>query len=248
LVAAAKLDDPEPRGYVHALLRTWLGKGGPRSPEDHVAPGRELLYFYEHTEEEIFLDAAYRLAYLHGSFPANKHGARMHRPDQQGWRKHIWVDCMDVEAPFLANLADVTGEDRFFRQAAQELLGYTHALQDESTGLFHHGFEEGCGRNGQVWARGNGWALEGLVNTLAVLPSENPSFAELQQRLVALCEGLERHQHESGLWHTVIPGADTYLESTLAAMTAHALHGAFLRKLVDRDRFGGMEGRARAAV
>ncbi|MCP5111932.1 MAG: hypothetical protein GY953_13975, partial [bacterium] len=67
LVASVKLGDNEAWGYVHALLRTWLGKGGPRSPEDHVAPGKMLLQFYEDTEEEIYLEAAYRLAHIHRS-------------------------------------------------------------------------------------------------------------------------------------------------------------------------------------
>jgi unsaturated rhamnogalacturonyl hydrolase len=240
--------DKEMLGYVHALLRAYVGRGVAKSAEEHVAPGRELLLLHEKFGDAAFLHAAKKLAALHEGFSINQKGARMHRCDLPGWREQIWVDCMDSEAPFLAQLGAVTGEKKYFNQAANELLSYARILQNTASGLFYHGYETHCGLNGHLWARGNGWALMGLVESLLHLPKNHSSRKELLRRLHQLCAGLAKTQDDSGLWHTVIPNAETYLESTLATMTAFALREAFSEKLLSEKEFGAMEKRARAAA
>jgi unsaturated rhamnogalacturonyl hydrolase len=247
LRAGDLLGDLEPFGFVHGILRSWLGRGVARSNEDHVGAGRELVDLYRRTGDTRFLDAARALAALNAGFPPGPTGARYHRCDTPGWRWQIWVDCMDVDGPFLAELARETGEQAYFDQAAEEQLGYARALQGEG-GLLMHGFERDCGRNGQLWARGNGWALMGLVDTLATLPREHAARAELHQRTIALADALARTQDESGLWHTVLDEPSTYLESTLAAMAAYALREGFTHGLLDAAAYGDMERRARAAM
>ncbi|MCI0391629.1 MAG: glycoside hydrolase family 88 protein [Acidobacteria bacterium] len=235
-------------GFVYALLRVYIGRGVAVSNEDHVAPGRELLFVYEQTGEEDFLVAAKKLAAMHTRFSSNKHGARMHRPDLPGWRKQIWVDCMEMDAPFLARLGRLTGEEEYYAQAAEEITAYARCLQDEATGLFFHGWEEDCGSNGQLWARGNGWALMGLIETLKLLPKADPHRGELLDRLQSQCRGLRRLQDGRGLWHTVINHSETYLESSLAVMVAYALREMFTAGLLSEREFGDMERRARGAA
>jgi rhamnogalacturonyl hydrolase YesR len=240
--------DPGPLGYSMALLRAYLAAGVGKSPLEHVAPATELVMAYEATGERAFLDAAKKRAEMHAACPQNVLGARFHRTDLSGWDRQIWVDCMDVDPPFLARLGAVTGDDRYFDQAAAEAVSYCRSLQDEDTGLLFHGFEEHCGRNGQLWARGNGWALMGLVETLKFLPVTHGDYEELQQRLHTLCQSLATHQHGEGLWHTLVLREETYLESTLATMAAFALREAFAAKILHEDDFGEMERRARSAV
>jgi len=247
LRAGDRLGDATMLGFVHGVLRTWLGRGVARSNEDHVGAGRELVELYHRLGDPQFLDAARKLAALNAGFPKGPSGARYHRTDTPGWRWQIWVDCMDVDGPFLAALGNVTGEPAYHDQAVEELLGYARALQTDS-GLLFHGFERDCGQNGQLWARGQGWALMGLVDTLAVLPRAHPGWAELHQRLALLAVALASAQDESGLWHTVVDAPETYLEFTLAAMAAYALHEAFAHDLLDAERFGDVERRARAAM
>lgn len=247
LRAGDVLGDTAPSAFVHGLMRAWLGRGVARSNEDHVGPGRMLLAMHARTGDDRFVDAARALAALNAGFPRGPHGIRFHRADTPGWRQQIWVDCMDIDGPFLAALAVATGDERYFDQAVEELLGYARTLQTDG-GLLHHGFERDAGRNGQLWARGNGWALMGLVDTLALLPRAHAAWKELQQRTVALADALAAAQDSGGLWHTVVDDPATYLEATLAAMVAHALHEAFAHHVLDAERHGDMERRARAAM
>ncbi|HVZ15911.1 MAG TPA: glycoside hydrolase family 88 protein, partial [Terriglobales bacterium] len=191
---------------------------------------------------------AKKLAKLHDLCPQNAFGARYHRTDLSGWDRQIWVDCMDVDPPFLAQLAAVTGDETYFAQSTSEAMAYARSLQDESSGLFYHGFEEHCGRNGQIWARGNGWALMGMVEVLKVLPKEYLQYDEIRQRLHAQCQGLAKYQNINGLWHTLITQPETYLESTLATMAAYALREAFAAGIIEEREFGDMERKARKAA
>lgn len=245
-------NDSGHREFVFQMLRRYASGNVGTKNEEHIAPGHELLTAYENTRDANLLDAAVRLATLHASFPRNKFGARMHRHDLPGWRQQIWVDCMDVDAPFLLKLAGITENESYIEQGTNEILGYCRALQEESgndEGLFWHGYESNCGRNGQLWARGNGWALMGLIETLKQFPgNRHAEELELKERLQQLCEALQRYQHTDGLWHTVVTENDTYLESTLAVMVAFALREAFEAGLLDEALFGNMERKAREAA
>jgi unsaturated rhamnogalacturonyl hydrolase len=249
LINASRMTgDAGPLAYSMALLRAYLASGVAKSPLEHVAPATELVMAYEITGETQFLDAAKKRAEMHAGCPQNTLGARCHRTDLSGWDRQIWVDCMDLDPPFLAKLGSVTSEGRYFDQSAGEALAYCRSLQDEETGLLFHGFEEYCGRNGQIWARGNGWAVMGLVETLKYLPREHGDYQEIQQRLHTLCQALTKYQHTEGLWHTLVLQDETYLESTLATMVAFALRESFAASILHEAEFGEMERRARSAV
>jgi unsaturated rhamnogalacturonyl hydrolase len=248
LAASRATGDGEPLGFVRALLRAYVSRGVGRSPEEHVAPGTELLRLHALDGDEVWLDAARTLARLYTSLPIGPHGVRYLRPDLAGWRRQIWVDSMDGAPPFLARLARVTGDDALGHDAARELLGYSRLLQDARSGLLVHGFEGHCGTNGQHWARGNGWAAMGLIDTLALLPRATPQGDELRQRLVALLDALAERQHASGLWSTVIDHPETPLETTLAAMIVSAIDRARTAGVVPDAQYGVMRNRAYAAV
>src|SRR5712691_4586014 len=68
------------------------------------------------------------------------HGARLHRPDLRGWEHEVWVDCMHLDGPFLAQLALVPGEEHWADLAASLLLSHARVLQLDRNGLFSHGF------------------------------------------------------------------------------------------------------------
>ena len=169
LRAGDLLGDSEPFGFVHGILRGWLGRGVAKTNDDHVSAGRELIELHRRTGDPQFLELGAAVG-----------GAECRLPDRPLRRalspdRHARVAVADLgrlhgrRRPVSGRTRSGDRRGRYFDQAAEELLGYARALQDES-GLFYHGYERDCGRNGQLWARGNGWALMGLVDTLALLP------------------------------------------------------------------------------
>ncbi len=213
----------EPEAFVHALVRDWCRGRGPLTPADHVAPGAVLLMLHERYDDAPYLATALELARLHTEFPVVD-GVAVHRRDLAPWRDTVWVDCMALDGPFLAQLARTTGDARWAAQASQALLAYAAVLQDDASDLFAHGYDVGTHRtNALHWARGNGWALHGLVDTLEVLPEGHPGTAEGSARLHRLVEAIVRLQHPSGLWHTILDDTSSPLENSTAAFFASGL-------------------------
>jgi len=247
LAASECLCDREPHGFVEALIRATLASGIGSHPEDHLVPGMSILSLYRQTGDDDFLGGARNLAAFYNSLPENPYGAKLYRSGQPGWKNQIWVDQMNVGAPFLAALFALTGEEIYLRAATRELLAHARLLQDETSGLMWHGYESACGRNGELWARGNGWAAMGMSQTLAWIPGPDPARTEIVERLTLLLRRLARLQDASGLWHTVVDDSTTPLETTLAAMIAYAIPAAQCRGL-EVSEFEPMASAACAAV
>jgi unsaturated rhamnogalacturonyl hydrolase len=248
LLASVSIAEPRYLAFAEGLIRGWLRRLSRLSYEDHAAPGFELLELFERTGQDEYLCAAKDLAQLIDRFPESRAGCRYHRPDLSGWNRQVWVDCLHVDPPFLARLGVLIREERWLVEAESMLLNYAQLLQDAETGLFWHGYEEHAGRNGQVWARGNAWALLGLVETIPFLEQAGHDTSALRDILRRLAGGLDRHQCASGFWHTVVTEKSTYEESTLAAGVAYGFELAFRRGLLDRNRFEHCVKKARSAV
>jgi unsaturated rhamnogalacturonyl hydrolase len=248
LLASVSITEPRYLAFAEGLIRGWLRRASRLSYEDHAAPGFELLELFARTRQDEYLRAAKDLAQLIDRFPESRAGCRYHRPDLSGWNHQVWVDCLHVDPPFLARLGVHIREERWLVEAESMLLNYAQLLQDIETGLFWHGYEEHAGRNGQVWARGNAWALLGLVETIPFLDQVGHDTSALRDILRRLAGGLESHQCASGFWHTVVTEKSTYEESTLAAGVAYGFELAFRRGILDRTRFADCAKKARSAV
>jgi unsaturated rhamnogalacturonyl hydrolase len=158
--------------------------------------------------------------------------AEVHRPDLIGLDRLVWVDCMHTDGPGLA-LADPAG-------AIPIMHRYITALQDGS-GLFSHGFDVIAGRaNGVHWGRGQGWALTGLVGTLAHTP--DPALAtSLDALLHALAES-----EVDGRWRTIVDDDSPVELATSALVAAGVLTG--IKAGVIGEKWADLAERALAAA
>jgi unsaturated rhamnogalacturonyl hydrolase len=228
----------EHHAWAAELIGRWAHTAGPlgADPLAHVAPGVPLLQVYEATGDPVLLARARQLATVLTGLRPGAHGARIHRPDLAGWEHEVWVDCLHLDGPFLAMLARVTGEPDWFDHAADLLLTHARVLQDDRTGLFSHGFDDAAGRaNGVHWGRGQGWALLGLADTIAMLPDGHPARPEVAQRLAALVGGLAATEAAPGVWHTVVDAPATYREPSVGAFVALGVGRALRHGLVARE-------------
>jgi unsaturated rhamnogalacturonyl hydrolase len=238
--ALLAMDSPHAAHLLDAWARTAPALAG--EPLAHVAPGVPVLERYATTHEPVLLDRALELAAVLASTHVGQHGARIHRPDLAGWQHEVWVDCMHLDGPFLAVLANVSNDCRWRDLAVDLLLSHAGVLQDERTGLFSHGFDDLAGEpNGVFWGRGQGWALLGLLDTLLALPADQP---EIHQRLTALVDALARCECASGCWHTVVDVPATYVESSVSAFVALAVGLAITRGVLDAKRYAPLAQRS----
>lgn len=224
LVAASVTGESAYFEFVHGLIDAWVGVKPHIDYPDHVAPGLALLEVYQRTGDERLLEQARRLAGFFERLPRTPSGAALHRPDHPEFAPYVYVDCMQVDAPFLCRLAQITGESWYFDVATDLLLGHIEVLQDSDSGLFYHLYDSARQKtNGAFWARGNGWAILGLVSVLEALPDDHPDAPRIRTAFERLAAALIRLQDRSGHWHTVLDYSDASLETSAAAFFCAAL-------------------------
>ncbi len=134
-------------------------------------------------------------------------------------RRAVWVDTLYYTAAPLAVTHAATGELRYAEEALRQCRLHARHLRDERSGCFRHDAEPGSGsRSAGLWARGNGWAVMALAETLACCPPELDGYSETLETYRSLCEGLLRLRHPSGLWRIVPDDPDAHLETSGTAM------------------------------
>ena len=228
------------RAFVERMVRGWLAHSPDPWYPDHVGPGRVLVELWRGTRDTRFLSYATSLARHLSTLPRSRLGAFFHRPDLPDRAQLVWVDSMHTDAPFLCQLAVATADPQWFDSAAEHLLGHIHALQDPATHLFHHLYDEETGRrNGVLWARGNGWAMLGLVHCLELLPRSHPEYPAIKRSLESLAAAVVQAQDPgTALWHTVVNRPGTYLEGSASLMLSCGLTRAGRAGLLPRQLAG----------
>ena len=139
-----------------------------------------------------------------------------------GWehgRRTLWIDTVFYGASVLADAFTVTRDTRYAEEAVRQAILHTRWLQDPSTGLYFHDLEPATEvRSQSFWARGNGWAILALVDTLRQCPREMSGWKELLAAYRQLASGLLRFQHPCGLWRIVPENEQAHLETSGSAM------------------------------
>jgi unsaturated rhamnogalacturonyl hydrolase len=222
--AGGLLDAPEYRRFVIGLLERWLHREPRLVEADHSAPGNLLLTAYEASHEARYLDLALDLAHQMMRLPSADTKARFHRPQHPDYASYIYVDCVEVDAPFFCHLASVTGRDEFYDFATEQLLSYTTLLFNGEMNLFYHQYDGSTKQvNGAFWGRGNGWALLGYLKTLNLLPKQHHAYEQIATIFTRLANSLLRFQHSDGTWSTVLDQPEFYREASLPAMFGYGI-------------------------
>lgn len=232
LLAAARLcEHSRYMGFVEGLIAGWVSKRTELIPADHVAPGVALVELYKLTGREIYLDRALALAKLLLNSPRSSRGARLLRPDDN---RHIYIDCLYSDPPLFCRLAQVTGERRWFDEAARYAMEFWDVLVDGNLPLLYHGYSDATSAHiGLLWGRGVGWALLGLVDTVADMPEEIGGRSTLLRNLRDMAGELCRLQAVNGDWHTVLDHPTTYLENSIACFVCAAFLKGMRTGLLD---------------
>jgi unsaturated rhamnogalacturonyl hydrolase len=226
--------DPKIGAFLQRMIHGWMQHSSDPWYPDHVGPGRVLLDMWRTNGDEHLLAYAVRLGEFLTALPRSSLGAYYHRCDLPDLAAFVAVDCIQTDGPFLAALAEATGDARWHDAAVDHLLGHVAVLQDEKSGLFAHAWDVSGTRSGPLhWGRGNGWAILGLVDTLDLLPSGHRSRGRILESLTQLAGTLAKLQdRSSGLWHTVLDQPGTGLEISASLMFTAAFLLAVARGML----------------
>jgi unsaturated rhamnogalacturonyl hydrolase len=136
----------------------------------------------------------------------------------------LWTDDLYMSISFLSRLGELTGDTKYFDEAANQVLNFHQHVFDANAGLMHHCWYSDVQRPGVAfWGRANGWALLAQVDLLDRLPMNHPKRDQLIQILHHHILGIARYQSAEGLWHQLVDKSDSYLETSCTAMFTYAI-------------------------
>jgi unsaturated rhamnogalacturonyl hydrolase len=232
--------DPRYFRYIQSSVDALVAPDGSiptLKPEEHqlddILLGRQLLFLYRVTQNKRYLTAATFLYDQLAHQPRNAAGGFWHK---QRYPNQIWLDGLYMAEPFYAEYATLSHHpDKLGDITHQFALLEQHA-RDPRTGLLYHGWDESkqerwankqTGDSSEFWARGIGWYMMALVDTLQYFPEDDPGRKQLIAILARTSTAVSRYQDPStGLWYTMMnrPGQKgNYLESSSACMFVYAL-------------------------
>lgn len=200
---------------------------------DDLALGRELLLLYGVTQDARYYKAAALLRQQLATHPRTSDGGFWHK---QRYPQQMWLDGLYMTEPFYAQFAATFHEPQDFADITKQFVLMEEHSRDPKTGLLYHGWDESkqqrwadktTGMSPNFWARGMGWYMMALVDTLPYYNDNDPGRAKLLAILERLSAAVTSYQDkDTGLWYEVVdkpkaPG--NYLESSAACMFTYAL-------------------------
>ncbi|MDR0988533.1 MAG: glycoside hydrolase family 88 protein [Prevotellaceae bacterium] len=131
----------------------------------------------------------------------------------------VWADDAFMAISFLARMGKFTGEERYFTDAANQVLNYTRYLWCPEKQLYYHCYHTDNQEHGVAhWSRANGWVFMAQADLLAVMPKDHPLRQAVIDNFRRQAAGVARYQGKHGLWHQVLDKEDSYEEITGTAM------------------------------
>jgi len=153
----------------------------------------------------------------------------------------VWADDDYMSVPALAQMGRLTGDGKYFDDAAKQVLQFSQVLFVKEKGLYMHGLVKGMEQHPRFyWGRANGWAAMSEVELLSVLPENHPAFAPVVALLREHIRGLAETQGTNGLWHQLLDRPETYEETSASAMFVFAAARAMNRGWIDANAYGPM--------
>ncbi len=151
----------------------------------------------------------------------------------------LWLDDMFMGIPTVAYMGKLTGDAKYYDEAARQVLQFAERMWVPEKGLFRHGWVEAMDPHPAFhWGRANGWAILTMCEVLDVLPADHPKRTEIMELLKAHAAGLARLQHHDGFWHQLLDRDDTYLEASATAIYTYCLAHAVNQGWLDAKAFG----------
>lgn len=157
----------------------------------------------------------------------------------------MWADDLYMGVPCFAQMALLTGDSRYFDDAAKQVIQYYSRMFVPEKGLYMHGWvQEQSPHPAFHWGRANGWALMATAELLSVMPKDHPQRAQVLDIFKKHAAGLRKVQAPSGLWRQLLDHPEAYEETSSSAMFVFALTRAINKGWISRPTWAPIVLRA----
>ncbi|MDE5591237.1 MAG: glycoside hydrolase family 88 protein [Acetatifactor sp.] len=212
--------------------------GFPALNVNTAAPYLAMSFLAEYTGEEKYMQPCVEAArQIMESFPRTEEGGFQHMTSDSVNEQELWDDTLYMTVLFLANMGRILGDESMTGEAEYQFLLHQKYLCDKVSGLWYHGwtFKEKNNFAGAFWGRGNCWITMAIPEFLSISRCSGAVRRTLVNTLKGQIDSLCKYQDESGMWHTLVDDADSYLEASATCGFAYGILKAVKDGLVDKS-------------
>lgn len=136
----------------------------------------------------------------------------------------IWADDSFMAISFLCRMGQFTSDQKYFTDAANQVLNYNKYLWRPEKQLYYHCYHTDNKEHGVAhWSRANGWLFMAQADLLSRMPKNHPLRDAVIKNFQQQASGIARYQGKNGLWHQLLDKEDSYEEITGTAMFVFGL-------------------------
>jgi unsaturated rhamnogalacturonyl hydrolase len=229
---------------VLQIMLDWFANrfeaGTPTKNINTVSPFLTLANLYEYTGDATYLPYLDTWAeWLMDGLPRTEEGGFQHIVFNDENPQELWDDTLMMSVLPLARIGLLLDRPHYIEEARKQFLIHIKYLFDKKTGLWFHGWNF-IGRHNfadALWARGNCWVTIAIPEFIEMLdlPPEDALRRFLIETLEAQVKALAEHQHESGLWRTLINDPTSYLEASATAGFAYGILKAVRKRYLPAE-------------
>ena len=141
--------------------------------------------------------------------------------------EQCWADTLFMAAFFMLRAGVQWNDPALIDDALNQYFWHIEYLQDKSSGLWYHGYNniEKGHMSGIYWGRANAWAAYTMSQVGRVLPEcyLYPKYMDVAGSLSEQLSALKLLQTENGLWRTILDDPESYEEVSASAGIAAAM-------------------------
>ena len=225
--------------YLDILYKYYdrqMNIGFPAKNVNTVTPLLAMSYLAEHAKRDDYMEVCKEWAeWIMLDFPRTEEGGLQHLTSDTENKQQLWDDTLFMTVLFLANMGRILKRDDYIQEATYQFIVHIKYLSDKKTGLWFHGwsFLEKGNFVEALWGRGNCWVTMAIPEFLGMVECSEVEKRVLVSALQKQVQALEEYQDESGMWHTLIDDADSYVESSATCGFAYGILKAVRMGLVD---------------
>lgn len=148
----------------------------------------------------------------------------------------IWADDLFMGLSFLTRMGKMTGDVKYFDDAANQVLNYHKYLWHPEKQIYYHCYHTDNQEHGVAhWSRANGWMIMAQADLLTMLPADHPKKTELIENFKRQVLGVLQYQGKNGLWYQILDKTDSYEEITGTAMFVFAIARGVRMGWINKD-------------
>jgi rhamnogalacturonyl hydrolase YesR len=150
----------------------------------------------------------------------------------------MWIDDMYMITLVQTQAYRATGDEKYIKRAAKEMVVYLDSLQ-MSNGLFYHAPDVPF-----FWGRGNGWMAAGMSELLTSLPKNNQDRDRILKGYKTMMASLLKYQSPEGTWRQLIDEPASWTETSSTGMFAFAMITGVKNGWLDKGTYGAAARKA----